>query len=116
MTVKQLERAALQAHRRGELWRDFHRQHSVEINRAEPCDHHAYHRLVNRLLSLVVSGDTDGQQPLGDDDAMPWDRDDQVSPHDSKTQARCLVPLGPLPMGPSRAGGSERCPTAISRM
>ena len=88
--VKRLEEAALDAPRSGEPWADFHRRHSVEMNRAEPIDHRAYHRLVCRLMALVVSGDTDGQTAVGDDDAMPrlLDEQQEQTPSDTGTAAR----------------------------
>ena len=87
--IQTIERAAIQAHQTGQTWQTFHRKHSSDINRAEPVDHRAYHRLVCHLLALVVSGDTDGQQPVDNDDAMPWLSDDQPSPSDTETEARC---------------------------
>jgi len=81
----------------GTTWCDYWAAHADAVRAAEPYDRGRYRRLVNRLLSLVVSGDTAGQTALGDDDAMPWELDDQPSPHDSKTQARCLLPLQPMP-------------------
>jgi hypothetical protein len=68
-----LERAAIKAHRRGIGWNDFWHRHADQVRQAEPFNVAAYHRLMRRLLSLVVSGDLDGQQPVGDD--MPWERD-----------------------------------------
>ena len=97
--VKHLERAALVAHARGEQWATYWTAHADAIRAVEPYDRGRYRRLVNRLLSLVVSGDTAGQTAVGDDDAVPWELDDQPSPHDSKTQARCLLPLTPMPEG-----------------
>lgn len=97
--TKQLERRAVEAHRRGEQWAVFWEQHGDDVRAVEPWNRGRFHCLVDRLLALVVSGDTDGQQPIGDDDAMSWELDDQVSPHDSKTQARCLLPLRPMPEG-----------------
>jgi hypothetical protein len=92
--IQTLERAAIIAHHRGNSWSDFHQQYSADIHRAEPCDHRAYHRLVCRLLSLVVSGDADGIEPI---DAELWLADDTHKPHDTKTQARCLLPLLTIP-------------------
>lgn len=97
--TKQLERRAVEAHRRGESWAIFWGRHGDDVRAVEPYNRGRFRRLVDRLLALVVSGDTDGQQPIGDDDAMAWERDDQPSPHDSKTQARCLLPLRPMPEG-----------------
>ncbi len=96
--VKHLERAALAAHARAEQWATFWAAHADAIRAVEPYDYGRYRRLVNRLLSLVVSGDTAGQTAV-DDDTMPWELDGQPSPHDSKTQARCLLPLRPMSEG-----------------
>lgn len=97
--TKQLERRAVEVHRRGEQWAVFWEQHGDDVRAVEPYNRGRFRRLVDRLLALVCSGDCDGVEPIGDDDAMPWERDDQVSPHDSKTQARCLLPLRPMPEG-----------------
>ena len=96
--VRTLERAALACHRVGSTWDSFWREHGERVKQAEPYDRGRYRRLVNRLLSLVVSGDTAGQTAVGDNDAMPWEAADQPGPHDSKTQARCLLTLQPMPL------------------
>ena len=64
MTVKHLERLAVDAHRRGWNWERFWTQHGPEVIAAEPFDAGRFHRLVRRLLSLVVAGNLDGQEPL----------------------------------------------------
>ncbi len=89
-TVNRLERAALAAHAAGHTWTTFWGQHGAAICAAEPRDRQRFARLVRRLLSLVASGDTDGQQAVGDDDAMPGELDDQPSPDDTRTAAKCL--------------------------
>ena len=63
---------------------------AADVAAAEPWDRTAYRRLVGRLLALVVLGDTDGQEPVGD--TMPWEADDCAFPvlSDTQTQARCL--------------------------
>jgi hypothetical protein len=95
--VKHLERAALDAHRRGESWAAFWRQHEAAVRRAEPWSQEQYRRLVNRLLHLLVSGDESGMEPVGDD-LEPWVRDDEASkPADVGTRARCLLPLLAIP-------------------
>ncbi len=87
-----LERAALDAHRRGDTWATFWASHAEQVRAVEPYDRDAYRRLVSRLLALVVSGDLDGQEPAGD--AMPWTVDDDAGkPADVRTQARCLWPI-----------------------
>ena len=63
------------------------------VCQAEPYHRGRYRRLVGRLLSLVVAGDVDGQEPIGDDAAMPWEIDDQAKPHDTETRARFLWPM-----------------------
>ena len=72
MTTRHLERLALDAHQLNWTWDQFWQAHADAILQAAPWNRGRYHRLVNRLLSLVVSGDTDGQQPVGDD-VTPWD-------------------------------------------
>jgi hypothetical protein len=66
-TVKQLKREALAAHRGGDTWGDFWQAHGASVAAAEPLDRGGYHRLVCRLLALVVAGDTAGQYPAGND-------------------------------------------------
>ncbi|MGA2069371.1 MAG: hypothetical protein ABSG86_30755 [Thermoguttaceae bacterium] len=85
-----LEAAAQAAHAAGKTWAEFWQQHGADVAVAEPWDRRRYHRLVGRLLALVVSGDTDGQEPVGD--TMPWEADDCASPtlSDRQTRARCL--------------------------
>ncbi|MCE5267220.1 MAG: hypothetical protein LLG00_04985 [Planctomycetaceae bacterium] len=91
-----LQRAAIAAHRAGIGWNDFWQRRGEQVRKAEPYDVKRYHRLVNRLLSLVASGDTANVEPLD----APWLDDDlpePVSPHDTKTQAKCQLSL--LPRG-----------------
>jgi hypothetical protein len=88
---RQLERAALRAHRRGERWASFWPTVAAHVQRAVPYDVGAYHRLVRRLLALLVSGDDSGMMAVGD--AEPWDADDTALPNgivtsDVMTQAR----------------------------
>lgn len=72
-----LERAAIAAHARGDRWEAFWRAHAEQVRQAEPYRHAAYRKLVNRLLSLVVSGDgvqrTVATGMLWGED---WDEDD----------------------------------------
>jgi hypothetical protein len=90
MTNEQhLERLALDAHDRGVRWSDFWREHGDQVRAAEPYNLQRFRRLVCRLLALVVSGDTDGQQAVGDD--APWEADDAEAtpkPADTGTSAR----------------------------
>ena len=85
-----LERLALDAHRDGWTWHQFWREHGEAMKKAEPVNRRAYHRLADHLLALVVSGHVIGHTPVGDDDVMPWERDDrdQPEPSDVKTNAR----------------------------
>ena len=66
---RMLELLAIDCHRVGSTWDSFWREHGERIRQAEPYDRGRYRRLVNRLLSLVVSGDTAGQQSIGDANA-----------------------------------------------
>jgi hypothetical protein len=74
-TTQHLERLALAAHAAGKTWAEFWQQHGADVAAAEPWDRRRYHRLVRRLLALVVSGDTDGQEPVGDGwpRPCPWE-------------------------------------------
>lgn len=78
-TTKHLERAALAAHRAGQTWAEFWQQHGREVAAAEPWNVGRYHRLVNKLLSLVASGDRE-QRPIPVGllwgEQSPWDEDD----------------------------------------
>ncbi|MFZ1936915.1 MAG: hypothetical protein WCB27_04290 [Thermoguttaceae bacterium] len=65
MTVKQLERAALVAHRRGDTWDTFWAQRGAAVAHAELYDRGRFNCLVDRLLSLVVAGDEDEAEPAG---------------------------------------------------
>ncbi|MGO9109669.1 MAG: hypothetical protein ACLP9L_10585 [Thermoguttaceae bacterium] len=78
MTRKDLERLAIDAHCRGDTWADLWPTVATNVAKAEPWDARRYHRLVRCLLGLVVSGDTDGQQPAGDGWPRPcaWELDD----------------------------------------
>jgi hypothetical protein len=90
-----LERAALDAHRRGLSWGEFWDEHGRDVCRAEPHDRRKFNRLVCRLLALLVSGNEDGAES-----GEPWILDaqpNQPSPHDSISYARCQLPLWPLP-------------------
>ena len=78
--TRELERAALAAHARGDRWEAFWKQHAEEVRQAEPYRHAAYRKLVNRLLSLVVSGDG-GPKPFGPTTlwgSEPWEHDDAM--------------------------------------
>ena len=70
--IKTLERAALDAHARGQRWNDFWREHRDAICCCHPADKQRYHKLVCRLLGLLISGDTANVEPLD----APWEADD----------------------------------------
>jgi hypothetical protein len=75
--IRTLEAAALAAHYRRMTWAEFWQQHGADVAAAEPHDRQRYHRLRQRLLALVVAGDTDGQEPPGDGwpRPCPWELD-----------------------------------------
>ena len=93
--IQQLERGAVEAHRRGETWATFWQMHGDAVIAVEPWNRQRFRQLANRLLALVASGDTDGQRPIGDDDVAPWEVDD-VAGCDVCTTAKCLFPLRPV--------------------
>jgi hypothetical protein len=76
-TVKQLERRAVAVHKAGTTWGTFWRQYGPHVIALEPHDRRRFHRLRQRLLGLLVSGDTDGQEPVGDGwpRPCPWELD-----------------------------------------
>ena len=90
--IRVLERRAIDAHARGDGWETFWQEHGAQVRAAEPYRRNAYHALVRRLLALVVSGDTDGQEPI---DAEPWRTDDTDKPADVGTRARLLADAVP---------------------
>jgi ferric iron reductase protein FhuF len=77
-TTRQLEKAAIAAHARGERWEAFWQAHAEQVRQCEPYSHGRYRALVNRLLSLVVSGDS--VQRIVNTGMLwgntPWDTDD----------------------------------------
>lgn len=80
--IQDLERAALAAHRLGVDWATFWADHAEQARQAEPYNCRRFHRLMRQLLTLLVSGDMDGHQPVGND-LEPWghdDADDQTKP------------------------------------
>jgi hypothetical protein len=83
-----LERAALDAHRRGDDWADFWKLHRDSISAAEPWNRDAYHRLVRRLSYLVTCGDCDGMMAAGDNWPPEADDPPQYPASDNRTQAR----------------------------
>ncbi len=93
-----LETTAIEAHRAGMSWAGFWGQHSAQIRQAQPWRRPAYHRLVNRLMHLLLTGDGAGQFPPEDPDGIEsWDRDDAAEqPHETQTCACLQIDL---PMG-----------------
>jgi len=77
-SARQLDSAALSAHHRGIRSADSWTEHGAGARTAEPWNAGRYRPLVPRLLALVVSGDTDGQQPV--DDALPRLADETTKP------------------------------------
>jgi len=91
MTRSELEQAAMEAHRQGVGWIEFHRQYAEAIAQLEPYDRRGYRRLTDRLLHLVVSGDRSGQFGVGDPDAPdPWELDDQVTETERISEVRSM--------------------------
>jgi hypothetical protein len=78
--IRTLERHAVRSHRRGIGWSQFWTEHGAEVCRAEPHDRRKFGRLVRRLLSLLISGNCDGQQPIpvGMLWGEPWEADGAV--------------------------------------
>ncbi|MCX7429058.1 MAG: hypothetical protein NTW96_25955 [Planctomycetia bacterium] len=90
---KRLEKAAITAYAAGRTWGEFFAEHGQAVAKAAPYDRRAYHQLVDRLLALVVRGDTIGHRPIDPDEEPPWERDDrenqqQAPPSDTATSAR----------------------------
>ena len=73
-TVKQLERAAIAAHKAGSGWEEFWRVYGPQVCDAEPFNRERFRRLTDRLLHLLICGNPNGQYPVGDPDATPpWE-------------------------------------------
>jgi hypothetical protein len=90
--IKALERLAINAFRRCLRWSEYWQAHGDEVKQCEPFNARRFKRLYDRLLHLLTSGDTNGQQSIIDDSAEPWVQDDTSTPSDSVTAARCLWP------------------------
>jgi hypothetical protein len=75
--IRALEAAALDAYAAGKTWAEFWQPHGADVAAAEPWDRRRYHRLVGRLLALVVAGNSDGAEPPGDGwpRPCPWELD-----------------------------------------
>lgn len=87
-TFKQLERTALESHRRGERWSQFWPLVSDDLRALIPWDRRAYGRAVERLLCVLVSGDTSGLEPPN---SSPWEWDD-CPPSTAPAIADCASP------------------------
>jgi hypothetical protein len=83
--IQRLERAAVRAHRRGVRWNQFWESHADAIKTAVPRDR--LQGLFKRLLCLLLSGNTDGLTPVGDD-MEPWLADDAQAAHVSVDDVR----------------------------
>ena len=77
MMRQAIEQQAIEAHRHGEGWGDFFERNREAIRQAEPYDRQRYRRLIDHLLSLVVSGDTNGMVAIGDHE--PWLADERLA-------------------------------------
>lgn len=88
--VQHLERAAVAAHRDGQSFATFWPTVAKAVEEQHPWNRAAFHRLHDRLMHLVICGNSDGQYAAGDADATPaWERDDTAGkPHDTETAAR----------------------------
>lgn len=98
MTRKQLEAAALHAHRDNSGWQAFWSQYGPHAVATEPHDRGRFHRLVRRLTAIVAAGDVDDQRPVDAGYGQPFDfeLDGQAGAGvvpiigDVTTAARCL--------------------------
>jgi hypothetical protein len=68
MTFRELEQLAIDAHARGDRWSTFWPSVADDVRRMASYDRRAYHRLVDRLLSTLVSGEDSGIEPPGNGD------------------------------------------------
>jgi hypothetical protein len=118
MTIKALEQQAIRAHACGTRWADWWPTVAADVAQAEPHDRHRFHRLRQHLLGLVISGDTDGQEPVAATRGQPepWEIDDQAQDvpvlvtSDTEIAARCLGQEEDvdLPRGEARSGRLAR--------
>jgi hypothetical protein len=92
-----LETAAIDAHRAEVGWSGFWSSNADAILTAAGGCPARRRRLVERLLCLVVSGDADGQRPVGEDAQASRLECDSDKPADTGTRVRCLLPLIPIP-------------------
>jgi len=67
-TIQQLERAALDGHQAGQSWRAYFAANVGTITPLMRSDPAGWPTVADKLLALLVSGDTGGMTPVGDDD------------------------------------------------
>ncbi len=82
MTFAVLKDLARQAHANGIGWITFRWEHAAAIHRLCPGDAVAYGKAVGMLLHIVCTGEEAGMRPppvAGDDEMMPWERDDAAA-------------------------------------
>lgn len=101
--LTRLEHLAIDAHRRGETWREFWEVHRHVVGRIEPYDRVAYRRLVRRLSHLLTCGDADGMTVASD-----WSTTPSPWPCRSSATARprpgcCAAPREPPELLPRHA-------------
>ena len=87
--TRALERAAVAAHQAGTTWGTFWRQYGPHVIALEPHDRRRFHRLRQRLLGLVVSGDVDGSLPID----TGWERPCQWEIDDSPARLQRTFPV-----------------------
>jgi hypothetical protein len=85
ITFRQLENLAIAAHARGESWSTFWETVNKTVARMAEGDPIKFRRLVDRLLSVLVSGDTSGLEPPTTE---PWELDDDTQLPGSSSEAR----------------------------
>ena len=103
-TFKQLQREAATAHEHNEPWLDFWRRAADSVRELEPVNLARYHRMVQTLMSIVVSGD----RPARLCDDLPWLADDAAKPADTGTAARYQGELPILPWADAQATASRQ--------
>jgi len=64
-----LRRAAAEAFTLGIPWPEWFAEHREEIRKAEPYDARRFHRLVELVRQVVLTGSSAGQFAVGDPDA-----------------------------------------------
>jgi hypothetical protein len=86
MNVKELEAEAIRAQKAEISFTDFWEQYRNEIHTAVPRDR--FPGFYRRLFCLCISGDLDGQEPIGSDECNWLADDEQTKPPDVGTKAR----------------------------